>query len=455
MPTASFRPPVRPEAHVTLRDLLSVPAFGLRLVAAPDEVDRPVRWAHSTDLVDPRPYLSGQELVLTVGASLTDDDRCREFVDHLVEAGASGLGYGVGDVTAGIPVALVEDCRERGFPLLEVPLGVPFQGITEMLAESRTEARTARTRRIQLLVVRLLEVVAQGGTIPQLCAMVEDELGGRVGFRDGVLDWAPLDDADVRPTDDTLAHLARVLDVRQREEDSDQANRRREVGRLVELVLHGRADAEVLHHPLLSAGVPADGLLVPVAWPRRAWDLVGHLLPECLCAEFGEVTLTLGRDSEHVLEVARQAALPCGVGDAALLPELAQALGPALAALKLARNRGAAVTTGELTSFEGLLEQQPPERLLPFAQSLILPLFEHDQAHGTALVSTLRAFLDVDGSTKTTAERLFLHPNSLRQRLKRVHDLSGADPRSFEDRVALAVGLWAWERRPRGRSGSR
>ena len=56
-------------------------------------------------------------------------------------------------------------------------------------------------------------------------------------------------------------------------------------------------------------------------------------------------------------------------------------------------------------------------------QPSVLPLFEHDQAHGTALVQTLRTFLDVDRATKTAAGR-----------------------------VALAVGVWAWARRPRGRS---
>jgi DNA-binding PucR family transcriptional regulator len=65
-------------------------------------------------------------------------------------------------------------------------------------------------------------------------------------------------------------------------------------------------------------------------------------------------------------------------------------------------------------------------------------------------VQTLRTFLNVDGSVNATARELFLHPNSLRHRLERAHQLTGANPRAFNDRVALAVGLWAWERRPRG-----
>jgi purine catabolism regulator len=46
----------------------------------------------------------------------------------------------------------------------------------------------------------------------------------------------------------------------------------------------------------------------------------------------------------------------------------------------------------------------------------------------------------VDGSVNATAREL-LHPNSLRHRLKRVHGLTGVNPRVFKERAALAVGL--------------
>jgi DNA-binding PucR family transcriptional regulator len=116
----------------------------------------------------------------------------------------------------------------------------------------------------------------------------------------------------------------------------------------------------------------------------------------------------------------------------------------------VARDRGAPASYRDLTSFEGLLEQQPADRLSPFAEKLIGPLIEHDRQHGTALVDTLRAFLDNDGSVNATARQLFLHANSLRHRLRRIQELTGSHPQVFDERVALAIGLWAWDRRPRG-----
>ena len=52
---------------LTLRDLVSTPELGLRLLAEGPDVDRPVTWVHVSELRDPTPFLSGGELLLTTG----------------------------------------------------------------------------------------------------------------------------------------------------------------------------------------------------------------------------------------------------------------------------------------------------------------------------------------------------------------------------------------------------
>lgn len=435
-----------PGTQLSVRDLLALPSLGLRLLAAPDRVDARVRWAHPTELIDPRPYLQGGELVLTVGTSLTSEAQCRDFVSHVVEAGVSAVGFGVGDVVDETPEALVDACRQQDVPLLRVPHGVPFQTIAELVVERRAEARNARSRRLQVLAGRVLEAIAEDRPMADLLAIISGELGGALEYAEGRLAWSPTSDADVRPGDEGLRHLARILAVRQHEEDREHTSRRREIGRLVELVLQGRADVEVLHAPLESAGVALDQLVVPAVWPGRAGDLVAPLLGPGLVADVGEHTVTVSTDAGVVQEASRHLALPCGLGEAVPVGQLAQAIPPALAALNLSRDRGELVTYRDLTTFEGLLELQPPQRLAPFAEALVQPLVEHDEGHGSALLQTLRTFLDNDGSVTATAQAMFLHPNSLRHRLKRIEELTGANPRSFRDRVGLAIGLWSWER---------
>lgn len=440
------------KGQVRVRDLLAAPELGLRLLAGAERIDEVVRWAHPTELLDPRPYLSGGELVLTVGTSLGEDDnRCRAYVERLVDAGVSAVGYGAGDVTEEVPHALVIACRRHRVPLLRVPPGVPFQAITQLLADRRAEARAAGERRVRHLSTRLLDAMAGGQGLKDLLEIVRAEVGGHLDYRAGELRWEPTQEGDVAPSESTLRHLGSVLAVRQHEHDVAFAQQRAEAGRLLRLVMAGKADAEVLRETLADAGVRVDRPLVVAAWPEKAIPLVASGLGPALFADMSEGCISVIESGSTVTEAATDGAVPCGIAAPCDLSEIAGAVRVAVAALDLSRQRGALVTHRDLVSFQGLLEQQPAERLQPFAETLLAPLVRHDREHGTALVATLRAFLEGEGSVSSTAHDLHLHPNSLRHRLRRIGELTGWAPRVFTERVALAVGLWAWDRRPRGR----
>jgi GAF domain-containing protein len=56
-------------------------------------------------------------------------------------------------------------------------------------------------------------------------------------------------------------------------------------------------------------------------------------------------------------------------------------------------------------------------------------LAEYDEQRGSQLVTTLEEFLGRHGSISGTSEALYVHPNTLRQRLRRIAELSGLDLR--------------------------
>ena len=63
---------------------------------------------------------------------------------------------------------------------------------------------------------------------------------------------------------------------------------------------------------------------------------------------------------------------------------------------------------------------------------------------GPALTETLDAYLDSGGAIEACARKLFVHPNTVRYRLKRIADFTGRDPTIPRDayvlRVAATVG---------------
>uniref|UniRef100_UPI003CC806AE PucR family transcriptional regulator n=1 Tax=Nocardia brasiliensis TaxID=37326 RepID=UPI003CC806AE len=71
---------------------------------------------------------------------------------------------------------------------------------------------------------------------------------------------------------------------------------------------------------------------------------------------------------------------------------------------------------------------------------LVLPL----AAAGSALADTLEAYLDCGGAVETCARQLYVHPNTVRYRLKRIAEITGRDPMNPRDayvlRIAATVG---------------
>ncbi|MFT4043961.1 MAG: helix-turn-helix domain-containing protein [Gordonia sp. (in: high G+C Gram-positive bacteria)] len=89
-----------------------------------------------------------------------------------------------------------------------------------------------------------------------------------------------------------------------------------------------------------------------------------------------------------------------------------------------------------------------PERTLngdaSAAAALIDTLVRPLETGGATLGTTLEAYLDSGGSVEACARILFIHPNTVRYRLKKIAEITGRDPTNSRDayllRIATTVG---------------
>jgi purine catabolism regulator len=114
---------------LTVRGLTA--EMGLELVTGDSAADAPVRWVHISELLDPTPWLSGGELLLTTGIQLDSEERQRELVRLLTGRHLAGLGFGTGFDFEDLPQPLVEEAAALGFPVFEIPYELPFIALTE------------------------------------------------------------------------------------------------------------------------------------------------------------------------------------------------------------------------------------------------------------------------------------------------------------------------------------
>jgi len=86
-----------------------------------------------------------------------------------------------------------------------------------------------------------------------------------------------------------------------------------------------------------------------------------------------------------------------------------------------------------------VLEAVPP--LSTLWRDPVQTLAEHDVEHHSDYQHTLRVWLDEFGDTARAAERLNIHPNTFRYRMKRITDLSGIHLDDPADRLLAAIHL--------------
>ncbi|SFB44372.1 Purine catabolism regulatory protein-like family protein [Amycolatopsis marina] len=242
---------------------------------------------------------------------------------------------------------------------------------------------------------------------------------------------------------------------------------------LLEMILSGSRAAGEVAGRLEAFGIRPDGPLVVAAVALRGEEApseaalakqIGDLLaaegiPAVVVAGSQDIVAIFPWD-EHsgaATELARRIVdslrdevvareVVVGIGGVAensreLRPSLRQARD---ACLVLRRGSGRPVAHfAELSSHRLLLGAQDEDVRRRFADSVLGPLRRHDTARGAQLETTVRAFLEHDGHWAATAAELYIHVNTLRNRLAKVAELTGNDVSTTEGRVDVFLALEA------------
>jgi purine catabolism regulator len=167
-----------------------VSELGLELAAGRSRAENPVRWVHISEEVDPTPWLSGGELLLTSGTQLAEPGAQERFIDRLAAHNLAGLGFGLGEAATRPPRALVERAECAGFPLFEVPHSMPFITITETAMARVVNERYDVLRRGAVVQQQLESLVLEERGLGEIAATIGVAVDGAVAILDAA--GAPL-----------------------------------------------------------------------------------------------------------------------------------------------------------------------------------------------------------------------------------------------------------------------
>ncbi|MDT5070630.1 MAG: hypothetical protein QOK02_6785, partial [Mycobacterium sp.] len=266
------------QAGPSLRDLLDAPGLGLAVPdGPPQDLDRAISWAHTTEMRDPARYLRGGELVCTVGISLQTTQDCQTFADSLARAGVAGVCFGIGDGHDVVPPALLTQCRRRGLPVLIAAPSVPFTTVSRFVAEYELGAEIATARATNALVPELLsslrrhesarQLLDTAGRLLECYFLIDSDAGSSAVSVEvpglGTLGWVG---SGTPPEPALLELIARFVRATQVQRDVETALARERVGQLLSLVERRMLLPDALSQLLAWPGFAA-GKLTCSAWP--------------------------------------------------------------------------------------------------------------------------------------------------------------------------------------------
>ena len=168
--------------------------------------------------------------------------------------------------------------------------------------------------------------------------------------------------------------------------------------------------------------------LAPGSLFDRRDELVRGLLriPPSGEARLVEGIRTAARTPES--RVAIGISSPC-TGPASFPAGFEEARHALLGTTVVASGEPGALTYEELGPYKYLLRMSLDGGVRDSQREAVARLAEYDRQRSTALLRTLEEFLRRRGNISATAEALYVHPNTLRQRLRRIMDLTGIDLR--------------------------
>jgi purine catabolism regulator len=489
--------------HPTARALVGESSLRLTVLERGGDgaLDAEVSWAHSSDLLDPTPFLDAGQVLLTTGTQFAADGADYDaYVERLTARGVAALGFGTEVVTAGTPDALVRACASHGLPLFEVPYQVPFIAIARFVADRVAAAEHARDAwalgAMRSISFAALRPEGLGATLVELARQLDrsvlllDETGAVTHDENG--EGAALPTAH---RDDIRAEAARLLDRGQRSSSTMHLDGTtvtlQTIGRRSELrgvlAVAGERDLDASDQTVVTSVVALVGVAleqgrilsrarssVRSAAVRALLDgradladavlrELGERVPE------GDVVLARVRPDDGGTSESRTVdttVLDALLDDARVLigtPDAVHAAADALAAHgarigvstpssasdlpRSYREAGAALdatTPQSRVVHAGELGSRGVDWLLErpgsreIATAVLRPI-----AHDEVLLASLEAWLEANGQTDPAARRLGVHRHTLRARISTIEQLIGRDLSSFAARTEVWIALRA------------
>lgn len=376
----------------TIEDMLTLTGdqYKISMIAGDHGWSNSISWLLMIEDFTILRHLVGKELAVTTGMGFDSEEKLLNLVQELHTRHAAGLVVNVGFYVAEIPQSVIDLCDEVNLPLLIIPWEIY---LTDMIKDVS------------------VRIFLQGMTDEQISAAFIKAIGSP--------DQAVTAKQDLLQYFDVDGVFQIILLTIPGLDTMDTVERRR-IGYRMELFFEN-----VTHN-------------CSFFYYDSSFVLVCNDLPR-------NVTEQVLKDFEHRTHVRMPGTeYYLGIGSRIKnLENLSVTYMRAKAALNMAITTGKRRLYFDEMGIYRLLSLVPDKALLKeMSEDLLRPLINYDKDHDGQYIETLETYLELEGSFRAMAEKMFIHRNTLMYRVNKIKKLLGTDLSTSEEKMNYQIACF-------------
>lgn len=477
----------------TIKELMQRSELKITLKAGKHGIDRPILWAHTSELENPSKWVLPQYLIMTTGLGIPKNPtEQRQYLQYLIDAELAGLIISDNMNAPSDLSALYEIADSVGFPILMSHYNTPFVHIAKVISDANKDKKESINQQLIKVLYEHTRSLIKEHNINDLVDRVRVLLNIELYLIDTSRpDVPPFPDASY-PTDwkDSLIKLDFSTPQRQHIEHDDHSctifplkmqdyalvfidhtinndllqnliilfsfyieGRKENFAQLIKLgkelfddILHDRVNESYIEKRLPNFRINPlhSNVVIFQKNPDIHYEnfFFNHAIYGIIQSQNEFVMMLTDYDNIELLSTHTQL-----IGVSNSLETLSR-LNDAIKEAKLAYKKSSKNYPIQYYSEDSYTKYGVPKSIEDAKKLFELnlgALYQQDQARNTRYLTTLKVFLDNDRAWEKSAKLLYIHKQTLVYRMQKIQEITGRRTDNMEDIVELWIALKAGE----------
>ncbi|MBV4424949.1 PucR family transcriptional regulator [Clostridium tyrobutyricum] len=370
---------------------------GVKIVAGEKGNDNEILWVNLMEILDALDSLQKGELLVTTGYNMDNEDQYKDIILRLKNRGLCGMAIQPGYYIDEIPKYIKDSANKYDFPIIELPSNLTFSHIMHVLLDNINLRSNVNNDSNFVNLKNKLTHIINSGTDNYISKMME--LKSECKLYLFLVSVHYMDNSEYQ-NDILLKGIDKIKSYFMSKSEE------------VEMEWFGE---KVLFIVLLKKELPFQDINFGIS------KILNSISDELKINFF--IGVSELRDINHILDTF----------DNAMIGQ--QTLN------NIGANKGICAFE-DIKLFKLFEIMHYSNYSVEFSQNILKPIIDYDKVHKSSHLETLKLYLVNECNITNTANKLFIHRHTLKNRLNKISKLCNVDFENYYSRISFSMAIF-------------